>query len=265
MTHTLVAMVEDRSACRARFLRHPARTTANRVLRTWDRRRRARRMRQERSLVDRFDAAMSWLRTHTHSQGGVTLGHTIGVPYPEVTGYLIPSLVAWGERPSAARMALWLADVQNEDGVMVGSVGHRSLHVRQRPGGARPARGCGQDAGAGAGIAARCRVADGPGAGQRRDRDTGHGPLECHRRGCVPPQIHLYMIAPLADAGRLLGEDRYGRAAARVVGYYLGDGNPADVDSLSHFHAYIVSALLELGEGEAGAGGDARGRLPTTR
>jgi hypothetical protein len=36
--------------------------------------------------------------------------------YPEVTGYLIPTLLDYGEREMAFRLADWLVDVQNDDG-----------------------------------------------------------------------------------------------------------------------------------------------------
>jgi malonyl-CoA O-methyltransferase len=36
--------------------------------------------------------------------------------YPEVTGYLIPTLLEWGEHDLAKQYALWLCTVQNDDG-----------------------------------------------------------------------------------------------------------------------------------------------------
>jgi hypothetical protein len=47
---------------------------------------------------------------------GAFLGWESGPVYPEITGYLIPTLLQWGKEKEAMRAANWLESVQNEDG-----------------------------------------------------------------------------------------------------------------------------------------------------
>lgn len=63
--------------------------------------------------------AISWLHTHS-SNGGANVSHKNTVPYPEVTGYLIPTLLKWNQPQLAMCYARWLLTVQNADGSFSG-------------------------------------------------------------------------------------------------------------------------------------------------
>lgn len=58
---------------------------------------------------------LEWIRNHELPTGGIVSspGHQA---YPEVTGYLIPTLYDYGERDLARRCADWLLTVQNISG-----------------------------------------------------------------------------------------------------------------------------------------------------
>ena len=43
---------------------------------------------------------VAWIRAHLLPEGGVCVSSRKRVPYPEVSGYLVPSLYARGEIPS---------------------------------------------------------------------------------------------------------------------------------------------------------------------
>jgi len=65
---------------------------------------------------------MDWIKAHSPS--GV-MSWQGGVLYPEVTGYLIPTLLAYGERDLARQYADWLLDIQHADGSFDGIDGRK--------------------------------------------------------------------------------------------------------------------------------------------
>ena len=73
--------------------------------------------------------------------------------------------------------------------------------------------------------------------------------------GIANDLIHTYVLPPLAEAGRLLGVAEYGDAAQFVLAYYKKQEALVPFNRLSHFHAYAMEALCELGELELAARG----------
>ncbi len=61
-----------------------------------------------------YEPAIEWIRNH--SKRGVMVSDRNREEYPEVTGYLIPTLLEWGEHDLARQFAQWLCEIQNEDG-----------------------------------------------------------------------------------------------------------------------------------------------------
>lgn len=59
--------------------------------------------------------AMDWIHANVHPNGGIRAWRG-GQQYPEVTGYLIPTLLHYGEDDLARQFADWLLTVQNADG-----------------------------------------------------------------------------------------------------------------------------------------------------
>ena len=51
-------------------------------------------------------------------------------------------------------------------------------------------------------------------------------------------------------AAELLAQPQYGWAVARALKYYKQNPSLAEFTTLSHFHAYILEALVDLGEVE---------------
>ena len=58
---------------------------------------------------------LEWIKNNLHPQGGVR-AWAGGPAYPEVTGYLIPTLLRYDEIGMAIGFADWLGKVQNKDG-----------------------------------------------------------------------------------------------------------------------------------------------------
>ena len=62
---------------------------------------------------NKVDLVLGWLRAHSPS--GVLNWHD-GDVYPEVTGYLIPTLLKYGEQDLALQYAEYLVSIQNDNG-----------------------------------------------------------------------------------------------------------------------------------------------------
>lgn len=66
--------------------------------------------------VQVFQKAECWLLEHSVSDAGIINNTDTPKPYPEVTGYFIPSLLRWGYRELALTYAKWLCSIQKKDG-----------------------------------------------------------------------------------------------------------------------------------------------------
>lgn len=173
------------------------------------------------------------------------------VPYAEVTGYFIPTLLGLGERTLARQFAEWLVTVQGADGAF------------GAPGGGAPfAFDTGQVVRGWTALLPTHPALEAP---LRRACDwlvetsDPRGRLPVPRpggawslgaRGEVTEAIHLYVLGPVATAGEMLGEPRYRRFVERSRDYYLGvvrDLRFAAPNLLTHFYAYVQEALWELG------------------
>lgn len=62
------------------------------------------------------DLVLQWVKDHILPKGGVEAWHGYGKAYPEISGYIIPTLLKYGCRQEADRLADWLVQTQNPDG-----------------------------------------------------------------------------------------------------------------------------------------------------
>jgi hypothetical protein len=59
---------------------------------------------------------IDFIKSLEASSGGITAWEGYNQSYPEVSGYLIPTLIVYGETELAHRVADWLEQIQNADG-----------------------------------------------------------------------------------------------------------------------------------------------------
>src|SRR2546425_7256188 len=60
--------------------------------------------------------ALAWVRAAELPTGGIRVHSNHPNAYPEVTGYLVPTLLHYDERELAIRLVRWLFCIQNADG-----------------------------------------------------------------------------------------------------------------------------------------------------
>lgn len=190
-------------------------------------------------------------RNHLNGQA-VPITHRLRNPYPEVTGYYIPTLLSIGETTIAEQFARYLVSQQNPNGSFsladpninyvfdTGQVirGWVSI-IGRMPELAEPLeRAChwiinGADPSTGR------LMYPAPGG------DWSLGP-----RGEVNEGIHLYVLQPMRDAASILNKPHIKIAADRALDFYLKNIVLTDFtqkNALTHFYGYIQEALCELG------------------
>ncbi len=198
-------------------------------------------------VLTRHGAAMKWVRDNCCQGAGIRVTSDTVVPYPEVSGYFVPTLLNWGQRDLAVQFATWLVSVQNHDGswsdahgtapytfdtgqILKGLLALVDAHPEfQEP----IVKGCDW---------MLCQVLP---SGQITTPDKS---AWCLAGGKVIPEaIHLYALEPLREAGKKWENQRYTGAVSKALSFYAKDPAVGRFDTLSHFHAYIVEALVDLG------------------
>ena len=201
--------------------------------------------------------AIEWVKANRIPGGGIRAHHRSQTVTQEVTGYLIPTLMSVGEKPLALDLARWEASVQRADGSFAleglpytfdtAQVARGFLAVLDDLPGLTPnlRRACDYvvrqiDVNGRVGTASldAWRLADG---------------------SVLTDYCNLYVLPPLVEAGRRLGEPRYVEAAARALTYYKNRPDlvvfKAESSTFTHMFGYMMEALVDLGEIElAGKG-----------
>ncbi len=204
-----------------------------------------------RDKITIFNHCMDWIQEHTIDGKGIAVSSKQGVVYPEVTGYYIPTLLHWGERELAMSYARHLCAIQKPDGSWYDSA-DKEPYVFDS---AQILKGL---------IAVRDETPDADaciikGCDWLMSRVTPEGRLTTPSKdawgddeGFCSEEIHLYCLSPLLDAARIYGRNDYRETAVRVKDYYMAHYGEKirKFSLLSHFYAYVLEGLLDLGETE---------------
>lgn len=195
-----------------------------------------------------FDRAVNWIETHCIGENAMMVNSIERIPYPEVTGYYIPTLLNWGYKDLSLKFARWLCEIQNEDGSW-NSPDNSAAYVFDS-----------------------AQVLKGLLAVEKYDESV----LTSIKKGCdwlisnvnlegrllTPVQdawgdgkacselVHLYCLTPLIEADEVLGKKEYTQYAEKILAYYRNKNMKEILDFgfLSHFYAYVMEALVDLGE-----------------
>lgn len=199
-----------------------------------------------------LERAVAWVKSNRIRGSGVRRVHSSSVVSMEVTGYLIASINAAGERAFARDLARWEASVQASDG----SFAAPGTDVPYTFDTAQVARGF---------LAVLDEMPEIEG-NLRRACDFVMRQIGSDGRVLTPSYetwkledgntfteyAHLYVLPPLLEAGKKLGEQDYVRAAERGIAYYKAQPDlvefKPEMSTLSHIFGYMMEALVELGE-----------------
>ena len=185
--------------------------------------------------------ALHWLRSQELPTGGIRVHSRHPRAYQEVTGYLIPTLLDYGERALATRLTQWLVSVQAADGSYVDPdygkpyVFDTAQALRGLLRGAQLAPGALEAARRAADYLCEQAV-DGGATGFKRQYTRS-----------ISESIHLYALSPLREAAAVFHNPEYAAVADRCLEYYQTSEDTLNVGRLTHFLAYELEALIDLG------------------
>ncbi len=197
--------------------------------------------------LDVCGRAKGWIEKNTMADGGIVHNSNLQAGYPEVTGYYIPTLMRWGFTELALSYARWLCSIQHPCGAWYDTEG-RAPYVFDT---AQILKGL---------LAVRDRMEEADDAIRRgcewiltnmeeSGRMTTPSREAWGEEGICSELIHLYCLSPLYEAARVLGEEKYRKAAEKAADYYISHESAAinDFSFLSHFYAYVMEGLCDIG------------------
>lgn len=205
-------------------------------------------------FIQIYKKNMCWIKMHTLNNLGIVNNSTLIKPYPEVTGYYIPSLIRWGYRDLAVQYANWLMDIQKTDGSWY-DTDDQSAYIFDS---AQILKG----------LLAIWDIYPDKNHLEKAIRDGVNWILSCmtsEGRLVTPDEtcwgsdedtcselIHTYCLSPIIEAGKRLDNDEYIQKAHLSLEYYKRryENKILNFSLLSHFYAYVVEAMLDLGEVE---------------
>lgn len=195
------------------------------------------------------EKALRWLKKHCFANGAIVSNKNQTL-YPEVTGYLIPTLLKYGEADLARGWAEELQSAQQPDGSYFGPDGKASFAFDT----AQVVRGLValDDVAFEETIYKACNwILENSSEEGQLPPPKDAAAWSMGARGAVPELVHLYCLKPMYDAGELLGIKAFTAFANRSSDWYGKNLVSAGVDfkqpgMMSHFFCYIMEALVEL-------------------
>jgi len=193
--------------------------------------------------------AIDWLFKHTShpesSMKAISVSTASPIPYPEVTGYLIPTLKQFGLEQLSEHYLSYLSSIQNKDGSFnaPGKEVPFAFDTAQvirgfltEPENFKPQ------------IRKACDwiITNSSNGRLPVSEDTS---WNMGKRGMVPEAVHIYALPPIRKAGELLGIPEYIKFVEKSVNYYLDSPNQFEWHNdnmLLHFYCYIIDGLISL-------------------
>lgn len=203
---------------------------------------------KEKNIQEVYQKAIEWIENNTIDGQAIICNSDKKRGYPEVTGYYIPTLIRWGYRELAVSYAKWLCSIQKSNGswhdvddrdpyvfdtaqILKGLLAVRNIYPQVDR--------C---------IFKGCEwILDNM---QESGRLTTPSMAEWGNRRICSELIHIYCLSPLVQAAEILGQPHYKEAAYKILNYYKNNHYEEIMNFglLSHFYAYVMEALLDMGE-----------------
>ncbi len=207
-------------------------------------------------LLETYKRNRGWIEKNSVPNKGIRPQYDMSdrfndIAYPEVTGYFIPTLINWGFREKAFAWANWLLSIQHEDGswfdytdtdpytfdtgqILKGLISVYKINP-----------------------SAKLKTAITKGGDYIISMQEENGNLKTASKrywyeGVTTELIHLYCLKPLIEISELFNDNKYRECAESALKYYISKFRDKLVDfhTLSHFYAYMIEALIDLGENE---------------
>ncbi len=201
------------------------------------------------NYINIYIKAIDWIKNNSFEGQGIICTTGLRKSYPEVTGYYIPTLLRWGYRKLACSYAKWLCSVQKNNGawyntedtapyifdtaqVLKGLLAVRTIMPQVDKH-----------------IIAGCEWI----LAQMQENGKLITPVKdawgSDRHVC-DEVIHIYCLSPLYETAEVFNKPEYRKKAQRIWNYYKQNyyEKIMNFSLLSHFYAYLMEALLDIGE-----------------
>lgn len=200
-----------------------------------------------------YNKAVAWIQNNTIGGQAIICNTDKRKGYPEVTGYYIPTLLRWGYRELAVSYAKWLCGIQKADGswydtddkapyvfdsaqILKGLIAIRTIYPQADT---HIIKGC------------DWIISNMLESGRLVTPSTD----AWGSKGMCSELIHMYCLSPLVQAAEALDRPQYKEAAYKILEYYKKNhyDEIMNFGLLSHFYAYVMEALLDMGEKDMAA------------
>lgn len=202
-------------------------------------------------FIKLYDKAIEWIKLNSIKGQGIINNSKLRKSYPEVTGYYIPTLLRWGYRDLAYEYAKWLCSIQKSDGswydtmdeapyifdsaqILKGLLSIQKLYPDKEAFNKAIIKGCDWI------------------LTYMTKEGRLQTPTETAWGNVATELIHTYCLSPLVEASNVYKIKKYGEAAQKILQYYKKNyyNEILNFSMLSHFYAYVVEAMLDMGEVE---------------
>ncbi|MFD0673615.1 glycosyltransferase [Cohnella sp. GCM10027633] len=189
--------------------------------------------------------ALNWILAN-RLNGGLRVSAQDDLPYPEVTGYTIPTLLDYGYVAEAVRMAEYLVSVQSEEGAFSGPGSDMQLYFDT----AQVLRGF---------LAIEkkeprfhenaVRAAEWLFSALRDN--NGCFPNQYPDSPLIPEAVNLFALPPMLEYARLIGNDDYITLVSICATRLLETPDALSTTKITHFLAYQIDGLIDIGMEDA--------------
>jgi len=190
--------------------------------------------------------AIRWIERNSILNQGIRTTSNAKRAYPEVTGYLVPTLIEWGERDIARNYVDWLLSIQLSNGGFADPTGRHEMvfDTGQVMRGLLAANKIWPSAK----IEDSCRRCA-SWVMSLIDEDGGIGriPDSTQWKGAIPLQVLLYSFEPFRRYFQEIQDIEMSRKIDNAIGGLMIEAGEESESSLNHFHAYYIDAVLDLG------------------
>lgn len=198
--------------------------------------------------------AENWIINNTIKNQGICNPVYNNLSYPEVSGYYIPTLIRWGYRNLAKQYADWLLNIQNLDGSWNDTEGDKPYIFDT----AQIIKGLIAQRNISYGNTKKLDLAIIKGCEWIISNMNEEGRLVAPDQSIWGDEktcselIHIYCISPLLEAGKIYNRKDILNAAKKMINYYVTYKREEilDFSLLSHFYAYVMEGLCDVGEYE---------------
>lgn len=188
------------------------------------------------------ERACAWILNNQQSNGGVSVYRGCEFEYPEVTGYIIPTMLQYGFKEQALKMCEYLNSMINADGSFNAAGSSRS-YLFDTAQALRGLNAIQTITNKYYGIQARAAKH----LFSALENNNGIFPKSYEDDLIIPETIMLFALPPMLEYAEMTKDDVKIQLVHNAVKIYLSASDVISIKTLTHFLAYQIDGLIDLG------------------